>query len=296
MRKLRGVQANYNLEMKSLKLRNIIYILACLIVILAGEACGAGPISESRIAAPSVLEPTDGAFSPANAVPSIMPQSTDGALSQDNAEPGTQLTLLNSEVVSKPVLAANFASLKKSNKSMTLASDFLVKKGFVPLTKDENFFGINETYSVKSNTTGEETQETFTLMVQDYRSKSNNDLGAVGRVIVVAGNERQVYTFSLIAPDGNFQKAVEYQVTGTQAAPTNLQVIKANSWWSCVVQQIKDKCACVCILSLFECSGTWSQYLSCVGSKCGGCLAKASLCCACNCSWWCKKAVGCCHR
>ena len=170
-----------------------------------------------------------------------------------------------------------------------------MQKGFEAQTKDENFFGLKETYEV-SNKTGEKTQETFTLVVQDYGSKSSKDLGAVARVTVEAGNEKQEYTFNLIAPEGNFDKATEYKVAAAQMDPTKLEVVKANSWWSCTREQIRQHCTSRCRGALTECSGTWAQYIACVVWRCGGCYVAKAACCACNCHGWCSWAVGCCHR
>jgi hypothetical protein len=269
-----------------LKQRDIICFLACMIVILAGSACAAEPLSKSI-----ATEAKSGVVGIGTTL-----KSADIALSQADAEPSTELNLIKSEVISKSSLSADFANLKRSDKSIALAGDFLVQKGFEAQTKDENFFGLKETYSVKSKTTGEETQETFTLMVQDYRSKSSKDVGAVARVSVVAGNQKQDYTFNLIAPEGNFDKATEYQVAIAQKGPGKLEVVKANSWWSCVKQKIKEKCVGPCITSLTTCSGTWTAYFACVAARCGSCLVKQAACCACDCSWWCKWAVGCCDR
>jgi hypothetical protein len=253
-----------------LKLRNIIYILACMIVVLAAGSFGAEPISK---------------------IGKISANSTDNSLS--SVAPSTELTPLKSEIVSASALSADFANLKKQDKSIALASDFLVQKGFEAQTAGKNFFGLKETYS---NTTRGGTQETVSLMVQDYRSKSSKDIGAVGRITVEEGNQKQDYTFTLIAPGGNFEKATEYQVASSQTTPTKLEVIPAHSMWSCFVQRIKDKCGTVCIKDLTQCpSGSWSQYLNCV-LGCGVCSVKALACCACNSKGWCKWACGSCHQ
>jgi hypothetical protein len=68
--------------------RNFVYSLVCLIVILAGIAYAAEPISKSAAASTAVAAPS-------------MLKSTDIALSQTNAQPETELKLLKAEVLSK---------------------------------------------------------------------------------------------------------------------------------------------------------------------------------------------------
>lgn len=290
--------------------RNSYLTLVCLIVILVGIAYAAEPVSRSieavsREAAPMASTTPTAATSTALAAPSVL-RSTDVALSQTDAQPETELKLLKSEVLAKSALATNFANLKRSDRSIALASDFLVKEGFEAQTKDENFLGLKETYEVTAKGTGEKTQETFTLVVQDYRSKTGKDLAALARVTVEAGDEKEEYTFNLIAPEGNFDNAIEYKVAAAQvatpklevirAATPQLEVVKSNSWWSCVKYQIRKDCVTQCKNALTQCSGTWAQYLSCVAWRCGGCFVKKSACCACDCRWWCRWAVGCCDR
>lgn len=126
------------------------------------------------------------------------------------------------------------------------------------------------------------------IKVQDYEKRGSKDHAALVEVTVSAEKKKEVYRMYLVAPGGNFNKAVEYTVKEGQ-------VVKAHSWWTRTRACLRSRCIAACISSLFTCTGTWAAYLWCVIGICGGCFTRCSLCAGCNCSWWCKWAVGCCR-
>jgi len=286
-------------------------VLICLTVVLTGIACAAistGNVSRSVATQPMVTVTVD-----QNLTAPSMLKSTDIALSQAYAEPDTSLTLINAEVTSKSKLASDFANLKRTDRLLALADKDLVKRGFKAQTKDENFFGFTEVYKVRSKTTGKETQQKLTMSVQDYFGKSmeddkgkppKQDLGALVRITLEAEGQRETYTFNVVAVDGNFDNVVEYAAVETPGGktatggihPARLEMLKTNSWWSCVRGQIREHCSASCRNALTECHGGWASYIGCVAWRCGGCYVAKSACCTCNCKWWCKWATGCCHR
>ena len=214
-------------------------------------------------------------------------------IAQPTADISADLAPIKTEVLKSNILVPEFARLRAVDAEVIATNDFLVSKGFSAQTGAANVWGQRETYRTTSK--GQRMDETYTLRVQDYAKPGSKDAAAIAQVEVVAGGRSEVYSFSLIAPEGNFEMAEEYQVGETGGI---ISVTKANSWWSCTKQRIKEKnCGSVCLSSLTSCpTSSWVAYLGCVAVKCGGCFVKASACCACNCKWWCKWAVGCCHR
>ena len=249
----------------NMKMSSIIGVVVCLCLLL-GSSMAALPVS--RVPVESVI-------------------------AQPSAEPTLELKPVQSEVLQARTLVPEFANLVIADDEIIVANDFLKNKGFVAQTKENNFWGVRETYKSKPKG-GIEIEETYSLQVRDYANPNSKDAAAVGRITVTASGRSEVYSFALIAPEGNFSRAEEYKV-GEIAG--KLQVAKANSWWSCLKQRLKDKCLSPCVTSLVSCggSGSWAAYLACVAKECGGCFAKQAACCACNCKWWCKWATGCCH-
>lgn len=224
-------------------------------------------------------------------------------LDETEVLPDTEMSLVSSEILSRSAVSEDFANMKEADSLMRLASDNLMERGFEPLTGDENFFGIVETYRVMMDD-GEIVQQTMTLEVQDYISADRRDLGALVRVrLETEDGCKEDYTFNLVAPCGNFDRVIEYQAvqtsirdTTTGAMAARLEMVETNSWGSCMLQELK-KCASPCVNALVTCPKTgWSAYLGCLAVRCGGCFVAKAACCTCNCKWWCKWAVGCCRR
>ena len=214
-----------------------------------------------------------------------------------------EMDLVSSEILGAAAVSADFANLKEADSLMRLASDNLVERGFVALTGSDNFFGIRETYRVMMDD-GEIVQQTTTLEVQDYISSDRRDLGALVRVrLETEDGCKEEYTFNLVAPCGDFNRAIEYQAVETSirdpttgAMTARLEMVETDSWGSCMLQELK-KCASPCVNALVTCPKTsWSAYLGCLAVRCGGCFVAKAACCTCNCKWWCKWAVGCCKR
>jgi len=201
--------------------------------------------------------------------------------------PAVELKPIKSEVLTADVLAKKFVSLNKVDKQIRALNTHLTKQGFAAQTGPKNFWGVTETYQDKAKGTTVD----FAVHLQDYAKPGSKDAAAVAQVVVTAGKESQTYSFYLLAPGGNFDKATEY------AIGRDLKIAPATSWWSCVKAYMRKHCVSTCLESLVTCPKTsWAAYLGCVAVKCGGCFIKGSLCCACDCSWWCKWAVGCCDR
>jgi hypothetical protein len=209
-------------------------------------------------------------------------------------EADKQLVPLNVDV--KPVKAEVFKAksvLNEFNKLLTVDQEIkaldvhLKSKGFVAQKEAKNLYGIRETYEKEGQ------KVIYTVRLQDYTKKGSKDAAAIGQVTVTAGKRTQTYSFYLFAPNGNFEAMEEFQID------KRLNILKANSWWSCVKSYIRKKCASTCLDALVSCApaaATVVGYVACVAVKCGGCALKSMVCCACDCSWWCRWAVGCCDR
>jgi hypothetical protein len=208
---------------------------------------------------------------------------------QQPSEPDLQrIRVLNSRVLSPSVVATRFARLREVPQIKAVDA-FLTRRGFRPQTvRARDYFGVEETFRHPDGRTGQ-----LTMVVQNYAKPNSKDLAAVGRVTVISGSESKTYAFSLEAPGGDFEKAVEHFVN------PNLEVVRANSFWSCFKNRVRSRCVSACITAIPSCLTTngesWVSYLGCLAATCGGCAARAFACCGCDCSVWCRWGAGCCE-
>jgi hypothetical protein len=128
----------------------------------------------------------------------------------------------------------------------------------------------------------------FSLVGQSY-SKADAEGAVVTLTIRAGGNYAQQSILVEQEVGGNYQQIRESVVE-------NDQVVPADSWWSAWVGCLYRNCAWSCLQSLWSCSGTWAAYFWCVVAWCGGCVTKCAGCATCDCSWWCRWAVGCCDQ
>ncbi len=197
----------------------------------------------------------------------------------------TKTQKLNSADVAK-----QFDQMRQTNNKVKAADDFLKQRGFSAKTGADDAMGESDTFKGKDDK-GNEQETTTTLKAQNYQKKGSKDAAAIAQIDVVAGRETRSYSFVLIAPDGDINKAEEYAV---EESGGKAQVGKANSWWSCTKARTQN-CGSTCVSALTSCwNGSWVYYLGCLAVKCGWCYLKAAACCGCDCSWWCRWAVGCC--
>lgn len=203
-------------------------------------------------------------------------------------EPGVKV--LSSQILEKGMAARSFAVINKSDEELQAVSRNLMQQGYKAQTKPENHFGWDIAYQRKDGETAK-----VTIRLQDYAKPGSKDPAAIGAITISAGTRSDTYAFSLIAPEGNFEKVIEYRVDRQ-----TLNVEQAHSFWTCFRDRVVSQCAGACITALGTClatsGATWASYLGCLAIRCGLCAAKAFGCCLCDCSWWCRWAVGCCHR
>jgi hypothetical protein len=72
----------------------------------------------------------------------------------------------------------------------------------------------------------------------------------------------------------------------------------AGTFWQRFVACLRGSCASGCLGAVATCAakgGGWAAFLACLAVTCGGCALKCSACAACDCTWWCKWAAGCCR-
>jgi len=207
---------------------------------------------------------------------------------QPDEAPGVRV--LSSQVLAKSVVAARLATLKRTDEELQALSKHLVDQGYRARTEQANHFG----WDVAFQRPGDQPAR-VRVLVQDYTKQGSADPAAVGTITVTARGRSDTYSFSVVAPGGKFENAIESRVDKKR-----LNVLRANSFWSCFVGRVRSKCATTCITALGTClttaGGTWVAYLGCLAASCGVCAAKAFGCCGCDCSWWCRWAVGCCDR
>jgi hypothetical protein len=203
------------------------------------------------------------------------------------ADIAVDVSTVKTEILTGEVLVPKFDKLMQLDEEVKSLEKHLGDLGFRPVRAPGNFWGIKQTFEVKHEQYVESGIQT--LCLHDYSKPGSKDAAAIGQLTLTVGERSETYTFALEAPGGKFDEATEYKVD------SKLNVLKAHSWWRCFRGKLLG-CGGACAGALVTCSGTWSAYLGCVALACGGCFAKASLCCGCNCSWWCRWAVGCCHR
>lgn len=214
------------------------------------------------------------------------------------AQTETEFAPIKSKVLRSKVLNKSFIKLLQTNDEVRTLAEHLNSKGFVAQHNPKNLYGVLEKYKDGIS----KRQVRFKFQFQDYSKPDSKDLIALCTFSVCTGNiftacskrEAETYSFYLIAPNGDYEQMQEYTID------SNLNVIKANSWWSCTKRRVSKKCPGDCLSAFITCipSGITSiaGYLGCVVSKCAGCLIKAGACCACDCKWYCKWATGCCDR
>lgn len=218
------------------------------------------------------------------------------AMAQPPTERGQSATTpaeskpVKSETLKSDDVAKEFAAMRNTDNKIKAADDYLKGKGFSAKTNAEDAGGWRDTFKGKDEQ-GKDQESTSTLKAQNYEKKGSKDAAAIVEVEVVSGGEMRAYSFVLIAPGGDLNKAEEYavEVSGGKA-----QVAKAHSWWTCTRAKASN-CGSTCVSALTSCwNGNWVYYLGCLAYRCGGCYLKAAACCGCDCSWWCRWAVGCC--
>jgi hypothetical protein len=136
--------------------------------------------------------------------------------------------------------------------------------------------------------------------VQDLGSGNGTDSGLIG-VVVDGVDERG-------RPVRHETWEIVEKPSGAAADPASIRTIAvfrdgslvttdigALSIFSRLINCVRSTCASVCLGSLTACAGVFPVYLKCVAVACGGCALKCGACATCDCSFWCKWAVGCCR-
>ena len=225
------------------------------------------------------------------AVVAAQPQGQNNA-SQGNQGQGqdqARVKLVKSEQFKSEDVAKGFAARLTTDKKIKGADADLKKKGYNVKTGPNAALGTKDTF-IGKNDQGKEVEVVQTTKVVDYSKKDSKDAAAIAEVEVTSEGQSRTYTFILEAPEGDIKKAKESAVLESG------EVQPANSWWSCTYNRIiSQNCGSTCVSALYSCwSGSWASYLGCLAYRCGWCYTKASLCCSCDCSWWCKWGAGCC--
>ena len=191
----------------------------------------------------------------------------------------------------KDTVAGKFAKLNKVDKEIKALDQHLKRKGFRPQKEKRNFWGIKSTHEDNGK------KVTFSVIIQDYTKPDSKDGAAIGQVTVAANGRSDIYSFDLIAPGGRIEKAKEHRVD------KKLRVMEAESWWTCVQQELRRRpsafARCHRAAYAFATRGGrfyWALYYGYLAGCMGAAFAQASLCCGCNCNWWCSWAVGCCRQ
>jgi hypothetical protein len=182
------------------------------------------------------------------------------------------------------------------DRELRLLSDEAQRRGGRLVDRPESVFGYRHTFEStrsirppRGRGRGTVTSGEFEILVEEYANPGSADQLAVGIATLRGGDNIESYPLLLEAPDGNFVLSDEYTVIGDAIEPTE-------SWWTAVTGCLSRNCVTVCANSLFNCRGSWIEYLGCVAWNCGGCWVTCAGCATCNCGWWCGWAVGCCQQ
>lgn len=194
------------------------------------------------------------------------------------------VTISQSTTLGADTLAQRFTELGQSDKAVAVLSDSLRQQGFEPQTGPKDYIGWDVTL-VKQD----KGKAIASLIFQNYYNNTTKDQAALGRLVISSGNNFFAYHLSLIASGDDFAKATEFTVD------SNFNVVKTHSWSTCFFNRISSQCGSDCLNAFSTCRGTWYEYIGCVVGRCW-CALAASLCCACNCNWWCSWLTGCCRQ
>lgn len=167
--------------------------------------------------------------------------------------------------------------------------------GFRPVSGKQAAWGFAASWTASDNK-----KQEVDVRVQSFSKPGSRDAACLLQVVVKASGplgrgsraESVTYNAYLVAPNGNFDKAIEHFATSTGT------VRRANSFWTRFKKCAKASCGSTCAAALVTCipgSVTWVAYFVCFGIACGGCFAKCFACAGCKCRWWCKWGVGCCR-
>jgi len=197
------------------------------------------------------------------------------------------------EKIANAKIAKKFEKLNKKDEEIKALKKHLKNKGFEPKDDEKNYHGFESTHEK------DDRKATVSLVIQDYAKPKGKDGACVGQVAIKTDERTEIYTFSLIAPDGDYKKAKEHKVN-----KKNLEVEEAESWWSCVqnylvnhftgdVWAVINNCKASCTFWIFF---SWSCFLTCISVKIPLLYVAANACCGCNCGWWCAWFSGCCYQ
>jgi hypothetical protein len=200
------------------------------------------------------------------------------------------------EILSGSYVSLAMDDLRAQDDRVQKADQYLADLGFQPSQEDttDNFFGIKQTYSGQPE--GIDSEQTYELYLQEYSNPDSEMAAAIGRVALKdsSGTYTNTYTFILEAPKADVSLIQEYYVGGS---PGKLEIVEANSWWTCIVDQLSEIGA-ECGSSFNNCSRETTSlvgYIGCIAANCGTALSNASVCCNCGCERWCRWAYGCCR-
>lgn len=218
-------------------------------------------------------------------------------LAQQTVTPeNPNVRIIKSEETNPVNIASTFSKAGKSDQELIALDSQLKREGFSPEVKamgegnKPNFWGHRDIYH--NNQTDED--GSVTISIQNYSKSNSKDSAALVQIRFSVGDRSQVYSCSLIARSGDFQNMEEYKVDN------NLGIVKASSWWSCVQNYIRTRCAAACWNAFATCANVSSvlDFVKCVvrAAGCGACPLASMACCGCDCSWWCRWAAGCCNR
>jgi len=184
-------------------------------------------------------------------------------------EPEKQTLKPLSEKVLRPdEVLKKLDGLRGTDKNLQILGRDLEEKGYRPQKESKNLFGIESTYS-----NDQQEKVVITLYIQDYMKENSGDLAGLCRLSLSEGKTEEVYSFYLIAPEGDFQKAMEFSVD------KDMKISERNGWWSCYKNYSKQRCIASKICIIYTRSRTWAPYIANVALTCQHCFILGSLYC-----------------
>jgi hypothetical protein len=143
-------------------------------------------------------------------------------------------------------------------------------------------------------------QLTATTIVQDFEGTPSGPPLAMASVFLRGTEQDQRIFFNALLEGTPAATNVRvHSLGGAIAGSMSAEAIGplAGTFWQRFVTCLRGGCSSTCLGSIGTCAakGGWAAVLACIASSCGGCALRCSACAACDCSWWCKWAAGCCR-
>lgn len=185
------------------------------------------------------------------------------------------------------LVVSKFNLLMRTDTTMKALHADLLARGFQAQTALNNHWGFRGLFKGRDEAGKLQTTNTQFYM-RDYTKPGSGDLAALLQIQM--GTRK--FSFFLIAQNGDFDNATEF----ARGQDGEISEKHAAGFWHCMWHGLSG-IGGTCANALITCPKTgWAAYAGCVALRCGSVALRRLACCACDCSFWCRWAAGCCDR